>query len=83
MKERVERIKKEGSSERLMRFARIVKYQPMCEDAMKKVTETHLSLFNRDDVYWYHEGIVVASSVLMELNRERVIEVGIQAKQLL
>ena len=81
--EYVERMKREGSSELLMRFARIVKYQPMCEDAMKKATETHLSLFNRDDVYSYHEGIAVVSTVLVELNRERVVEVDIQAKQLL
>ena len=50
---------------------------------MKKVTEAHLSLFNRDNVYWYHEGIAVASSALVELNRERVTEVNVQAKQLL
>ena len=81
--EYVERMKREGSSELLTRFARIVKYQPMCEDVMKKATETHLSLFNDDDVYSYHEGIAVVSTVLVELNRERVVEVDIQAKQLL
>ena len=81
--ERVERIKREGSSELLMHLTCIARYQQMCESIMKKATEKYLSLFNRDDVYWYYEGIVVASSVLMELNRERVIEVGIQAKQLL
>ena len=61
-------MKREGSSELLMRLARIVKYQQMCEGIMKKVTETHLSLFNHDDVYWYHEGIVMDSSMLIELN---------------
>ena len=78
----VERMKKEGSSELLMHLARIVKYQQMCEGFMKKATETHLSLFNRDDVYWYHEGIVV-TSVLVELNKERVVEVDARLKQLL
>ena len=70
-------MKKEGSSELLMRFARIAKYQPMCEGSMKKAAETHLSLFNRDYVYWYHEGIAVASSVLVELNKERVVEASV------
>ena len=83
MKECVERMKKEGSSELLMRFARIAKYQPMCEGSMKKAAETHLSLFNRDYVYWYHEGIAVASSVLVELNKERVVEVDVRLKKLL
>ena len=81
--EYVERMKREGSSELLMRLARIVKYQQMCEGIMKKVTETHLSLFNHDDVYWYHEGIVMDSSMLIELNRERVIEVDAQSRRLL
>ena len=81
--EYVERMKREGSSELLMHFARIVKYQPMCEDVMKKATETHLSLFNRDDVYWYHKGIAVVSSVLVEMDKERVVEVNAQSRRLL
>ena len=83
MKERVERIKREGSSELLMHLTCIARYQQMCESIMKKATEKYLSLFNRDDVYWYHEGIVVASSVLMEMDKERVVEVDVRLKQLL
>ena len=66
-----------------MRFAHIIKYQPMYEGIMKKATKKYLSVFNPDYVYWYHEGIVVASSVLVEMDKERVVAVDVQSHRLL
>ena len=66
-----------------MRFAHIIKYQPMYEGIMKKATKKYLSVFNPDYVYWYHEGIVVASSVLVEMDKERVVAVDVQSHEVL
>ena len=65
-----------------MCIAHIIKYQPMCEGIMKKATEKYLSVFNLDYMYWYHEGIVV-TSVLVEMDKERVVEVDVRLKRLL
>ena len=84
MKEAVERIRRVGYSEVLLEFANRQKCREINKEVQKKeLTDPQLSLYHYD-VGWYHEGVAkTESSVLMEMSRERVIEVDTETKQLL
>ena len=78
----MERIRRVGYSEVLLEFANRQKCRDINKEVQKKeLKDPQLSLYHYD-VGWYHEGVVkTESSVLMEMSRERVIEVDMETKQ--
>ena len=78
----MERIRRVGYSEVLLEFANRQKCRDINKEVQKKeLKDPQLSLYHYD-VGWYHEGVAkTESSVLMEMSRERVIEVDMETKQ--
>ena len=62
-----------------------LRYQMYCEWLNKNgADDTYLELYNRDGLRWVHDGIVEkSSSVVLQLNVERVVEVNVESRQLL
>ena len=78
----MERIRRAGYSEVLLEFANRQKCRDINKEVQKKeLKDPQLSLYHYD-VGWYHEGVAkTESSVLLEMSRERVIEVDMETKQ--
>ena len=78
----MERIRRVGYSEVLLEFANRQKCRDINKEVQKKeLKDPQLSLYHYD-VGWYHEGVAkTESSVLLEMSRERVIEVDMETKQ--
>ena len=78
----MERIRRVGYSEVLLEFANRQKCRNINKEVQKKeLKDPQLSLYHYD-VGWYHEGVAkTESSVLLEMSRERVIEVDMETKQ--
>ena len=85
MKESIGRIQQEGSSEPLLELVKRQRIKRMSTECMKTYKDgAYFTVLNHNALYCYYEGIVEKSaSVLLELYVNRVIEVDIQAKQLL
>ena len=74
---------KNGHSEVLVQMAKNMKYQWLCEGVLSQATDSYLSLFKCNGLHVYHEGIVEVASSVVELSKERVIEVDVGKKELL
>ena len=65
-------------------LVKIMKYQEYCDLILKDVNNSYIALCEHGGLCSYHEGIVQkSSSVLLELSRERVIEVDTASHRLL
>ena len=84
MKASIEAIQRCGYSEAILQVAKKWKNQKMCNEMVgSDVEHSTLSLFNHDECC-YHEGVIKKSaSVIVELSRERVIEVDTASHTLL
>ena len=84
MKASIEAIQGCGYSEAILQVAKKWKNQKMCNELIGSAVEhSTLSLFNHDECC-YHEGVIKKSaSVIVELSRERVIEVDTASHTLL
>ena len=69
----------------LIPLVKILKYQECCEWILKEdVKHSYLALFSHYGLYAYHEGMAEKPhSVVVELNKERVIEVNVDSHELL
>ena len=77
MQQSVRRIKKKGYSDVLVEMVKKVKYKQLYDGVMSKKAYCSLCLFSR-------EGIAeIAPSSVVELNRERLIEVDAQSRRVL
>ena len=77
MKASIEAIQRCGYSEAILQVAKKWKNQKMCNEMVGSAVEhSTLSLFKHDECC-YQEGVIKKSvSVIVELSRERVIEVN-------
>ena len=84
MKASIEAIQRCGYSEVILQVAKKWKNQKMCNEMIGRAMEhSTLSLFKHDGCI-YHEGVIKKSgSVIVELRRERVIEVNTASHKLL
>ena len=84
MKASIEAIQRCGYSEAILQVAKKWKNQKMCNEMIgSAVKHSTLSLFNHDGCC-YHEGVMKKSaSVIVELSRDRVIEVDVASHPLL
>ena len=84
MKASIEAIQRCGYSEAILQVAKKWKNQKMCNELTgNSVERSTLSLFKHDGCF-YHEGVIKKSaSVIVELSRERVIEVNTAYHKLL
>ena len=75
---------KECEEELLTPLVRILKYQEYCElTLMEYVKDSYIALYKHDGLCWYHEGVIEkAHSIVVELSRDRVIEVDTTAHKL-
>ena len=75
---------KECEEEVLTPLVRILKYQEYCELTLKEyVKDSYIALYKHDGLCWYHEGLIEkAHSIVVELSRDRVIEVDTAAHKL-
>ena len=85
MKDSIRRIQQDGFSKPLLALANRWRTQNSCAEYIKKDNEhCFLTLFNHNGLRWYHEGIVEkTSSVLLEISKDRVIEVDTASHKLL
>ena len=83
MKASIEAIQRCGYSEAILQVAKKWKNQKMCNEMIgSSVERSTLSLFKHDECC-YHEGVIKKSaSVIVELSRERVIEVDVASHKL-
>ena len=84
MKASIEAIQRCGYSEAILQVAKKWKNQKMCNELTgNSVERSTLSLFKHDGCF-YHEGVIKKSgSMIVELRRERVIEVNTAYHKLL
>ena len=84
MKASIEAIQRCGYSEVILQVVKKWKNQKMCNEMIgNSVERSTLSLFNHNECC-YHEGVIEKSvSVIVELSRERVIEVNAASHKLL
>ena len=85
MKDSIRRIQQDGYSKPLLELMNRWRTQNSCAEYIKKDNEhCVLILFNHNGLRWYHEGIVEkSSSVLLEVSKDRVIEVAVASHKLL
>ena len=85
MKESIRIIQQDGYSKPLLALANRWRTQNSCAEFIRKDNEhCFLTLFNHNGLRWYHEGIVEkTSSVLLEISKDRVIEVDTASHKLL
>ena len=84
MKESVGRIQQYGSSKPLLDLLNRWRIQKLSAEYAKNDKEDACVVFVRHDRLSWYEGIVeMASSVLLELNEERMIEVDVDSHELL
>ena len=81
----IRRIQQDGYSKPLLALANRWRTQNSCAEYIKKDNDhCFLTLFNHNGLCWYHEGIVEkSSSVLLEISKDRVIEVDTASHKLL
>ena len=84
MKASIEAIQRCGYSEAILQVAKKWKNQKMCNEMIgSSVERSTLSLFKHDECC-YHEGVIKKSaSVIVELSREKVIEVNTASHKLI
>ena len=84
MKDSVERMRMERKGEGLSRMVKTMKYQQYCESVLKNGNHTYVELYKHYDSFRARKGVVEkSSSVLVQLNVERVVEVNVESRQLL
>ena len=83
MKESVERIRREGQSDRVAGMARSYRIQQWGQSLLKNCDGRYLNYYRHGHSCWLHEGIVEKSSVIVQLALERVIEASVDSHELL
>ena len=83
MKESVERIRREGHSDRVADIARSYRIQQWSQSLLKSCDGRYLNYYRHGHSCWLHEGIVEKSSVIVQLALERVVEVSVDSRELL
>ena len=85
MRESIRRIQQDGYSTPLLELVKGLRIQKVIADCIGDENEhAYVTPFRHNGLCWYYEGIVrKCSSVIVELSRERVIEVNVDAHELL
>ena len=85
MKESIRRTQHDGCSECLLELVKGWKIERLSVEYLNSYREqAHFTLFNRNGLCWYHEGVIEKTpSVVMELSRNGVIEVDVDSHELL
>ena len=83
MKESVERIRREGHSDRVAGMARSYRIQQWGQSLLKNCDGRYINYYRHGHSCWLHEGIVETSSVIVQLALERVVEVSVDSHELL
>ena len=80
MKESVRRIQQDGFSDSLLELVKRWRIERLSIEYLNSYRkQANFTLFNRNGLCWYHEGVVEKTpSVVMELSRNGVVEVDVE-----